>query len=181
MTPKLRASVLETLNILSTVSILALIMMMGRSAQAADIVRLRAGAFPISSLVSVPPGGHLIYVSGVTAEPAAPGVPLGDTKTQTIAALRRIQVALKDNGASLGDIVMLRVFLVGDPALGGRMDFAGMMAGYSQFFGTPDQPNAPARTTVQVAGLAAPGALVEIEAQAAKFEVAKVEAAKLKP
>jgi len=155
--------------------------MIASFAQAADIIRLRAGAFPISSLVSVPPGGHLIYVSGTTAEPAAPGVPLGDTKTQTIAALRRIQVLLKDHGASLGDVVMMRVFLVGDPAMGGRMDFSGMMAGYSQFFGTADQPNAPARTTVQVAGLAAPGALVEIEAQAAKFEVAKAETEKLEP
>jgi len=106
---------------------------------------------------------------------------LGDTKTQTIAALRRIQTLLKDHGASLGDIVMMRVFLVGDPAMAGKMDFAGMMAGYSQFFGTSDQPNAPARTTVQVAGLAAPGALVEIEAQAAKFEIAKIEAVKPKP
>jgi enamine deaminase RidA (YjgF/YER057c/UK114 family) len=44
------------------------------------------------------------------------------------------------------------------------MDFGGMMAGYSQFFGTKDQPNKPARTTVQVilpAG--ASGALVEID------------------
>ena len=114
-----------------------------------------------------------MYVSGTTAEPGAPGATLGDTKTQTIAVLKRIQSLLKDHGASLGDIVMMRVFLVGDPALGGKMDFAGMMAGFSQFFGTPEQPNKPARTTVQVAGLAAPGALVEIEAQVAKLEVVK--------
>ena len=63
---------------------------------------------------------------------------------------------------------MMRVFLVGDPAMAGKMDFAGMMAAYSQFFGTTDQPNKPARTTVQVAGLASPGALVEIEAQAVR-------------
>jgi len=154
-------------------------MMATSAAGAAEIMRLTAGAFPISSLVSVPAGGRLIYVSGTTAEPPAPGAPLGDTKTQTIAALRRIQVLLKDHGASIGDIVMMGVFLVGDPALGGRMDFAGMTAGYSQFFGTPDQPNNPALTTVQVAGLAAPGAMVEIEAQAAKFEVAS--AAAIKP
>jgi enamine deaminase RidA (YjgF/YER057c/UK114 family) len=42
------------------------------------------------------------------------------------------------------------------------MDFAGMMAGYTQFFGTKDQPNKPARTTVQVV-LPAGGALVEID------------------
>jgi enamine deaminase RidA (YjgF/YER057c/UK114 family) len=48
------------------------------------------------------------------------------------------------------------------------MDFAGMMVGYKQFFGTPDQPNKPSRSAVQVAALAAPGALVEIEVIAAK-------------
>lgn len=181
MTPKLRAGLWRPIDILCAAGLLYACMTTLSSAKAGDIVRFKAGAFPISSLVSVPAGGRLIYVSGTTAEPAAPGVPLGDTKAQTIAALRRIQVLLKDHGASIGDIVMMRVFLVGDPAMGGKMDFAGMMAGYSQFFGTSDQPNTPARTTVQVAGLAAPGALVEIEAQAAKFEVATVEAEKLKP
>jgi enamine deaminase RidA (YjgF/YER057c/UK114 family) len=43
------------------------------------------------------------------------------------------------------------------------MDFAGFMKAYTQYFGTPEQPNLPARSAVQVAGLAAPGMLVEIE------------------
>jgi enamine deaminase RidA (YjgF/YER057c/UK114 family) len=42
------------------------------------------------------------------------------------------------------------------------------MKGYLQFFGTEKQPNVPARTTVQVAGLPMPGALVEIEVVAAR-------------
>jgi enamine deaminase RidA (YjgF/YER057c/UK114 family) len=41
-------------------------------------------------------------------------------------------------------------------------------AGYSQFFGTKEQPNKPARSAVQVAALVAPGALLEIEVIAAK-------------
>ena len=49
-----------------------------------------------------------------------------------------------------------------------KLDFAGMNAAYAKFFGTPDQPNKPARTTVQVAALVAAGALVEIEVQAAR-------------
>jgi enamine deaminase RidA (YjgF/YER057c/UK114 family) len=48
------------------------------------------------------------------------------------------------------------------------MDFAGFMSGYTQFFGTKDQPNKPARSAMQVAALAAPGALVEIEVIAVK-------------
>jgi enamine deaminase RidA (YjgF/YER057c/UK114 family) len=42
------------------------------------------------------------------------------------------------------------------------------MAAYTQFFGTKEQPNLPARSTVQVAGLAQAGMLVEIEVQLVK-------------
>jgi enamine deaminase RidA (YjgF/YER057c/UK114 family) len=97
-----------------------------------------------------------------------PGAAKGDTKAQTIDSLTKLLANLQAQGFAPGDVVMMRVFLVGDPALGGKMDFPGMMAGYTQFFGTVDQPNKPARTTVQVAGLAAPGAMVEIEAQAVR-------------
>ncbi len=48
------------------------------------------------------------------------------------------------------------------------MDFAGFMTGYTKYFGTKEQPNKPARTAFQVAGLAAPGVLVEIEAIAVR-------------
>ena len=42
------------------------------------------------------------------------------------------------------------------------------MEAYTQFFGTPGQPNLPSRSAVQVAGLASPGMLVEIEVILAK-------------
>jgi enamine deaminase RidA (YjgF/YER057c/UK114 family) len=44
----------------------------------------------------------------------------------------------------------------------------GMMAGYKMFFGTPEQPNKPARITTQIAALGQPGSMVEIEVQAVK-------------
>jgi enamine deaminase RidA (YjgF/YER057c/UK114 family) len=47
-----------------------------------------------------------------------------------------------------------------------------MNAGFLQFFGSKQQPNKPARSTVQVAALVAPGALVEIEAIAVRKHVA---------
>ncbi len=141
---------------------------MGTQATAAEVTRVSAGSFPISSAVVVPPGAQFAYVSGTTAPAPAAGTPAGDTEAQTVGALGRISDLLKAQGMSLADVVMLRVYLVADPAKGGHMDFSGMMAGYTQFFGTAAQPNKPARTTVQVAGLAGPGALVEIEAQAAK-------------
>jgi enamine deaminase RidA (YjgF/YER057c/UK114 family) len=127
---------------------------------------------PISQAVKVPAGSEMLYVSGITPPqlPAgAPGAPgFGDTKTQTLGVLKRIEAILKAQGYGFGDVVMMRVSLVGDPAKGGKMDFAGMMEAYNQFFGTADQPNKPARITVQVAALAAPGMLSEIEVQAAK-------------
>jgi enamine deaminase RidA (YjgF/YER057c/UK114 family) len=60
------------------------------------------------------------------------------------------------------------VFLVGDPAHGGNMDFAGFMEGYRQFFGTAEQPNLPARSTMRVASLVSPGWLIEIEVAAVR-------------
>jgi len=87
----------------------------------------------------------------------------GDTQTQTVGVLKRIEQALAAQKLTLADVVMMHVFLAGDPAKDGKMDFAGFMAGYSQFFGTKEQPNKPARSAIQVAGLVAPGALIELE------------------
>ena len=63
----------------------------------------------------------------------------------------------------MGDIVMMRVYMAANPAMENKLDFAGMNAAYARYFGTPEQPNKPARSTVQVAALVAAGALVEIE------------------
>ena len=132
---------------------------------APEITRVGPEASPISGVVVVRNvgGADFAYASGVPGPASA-----GDTRAQTVAALTRLLDGLKTQGFGAGDVVMMRVYLVGDPAAGGKMDFAGMMAGFKQFFGTPEQPNKPSRTTVQVAALASPGSLVEIEAQAVK-------------
>lgn len=144
------------------------------AANAQDIVRGGAPASPIASVVTVPAGYDTIYVSGMTPPPLDPkGDPaltatFGDTKTQTLGVLKRIEEALKSQGATMGDVVMMRVLLVGDPAKGGKMDFAGMMESYKTFFGTAEQPNKPSRITSQITSLVQPGMLVEIEVQAAR-------------
>jgi enamine deaminase RidA (YjgF/YER057c/UK114 family) len=87
-----------------------------------------------------------------------------DTTSQTVSLLKDIQKFLESQKLTLGDVVMMHVYLGGDPAKEGKMDYAGMMAGYTQFFGTKDQPNKPARTTVQVILPAAErGGLIEID------------------
>ena len=130
--------------------------------------------FPISSGVVIPPGAEIYYVSGIVpsiidteADPNSREA-YGDTRQQTISVLSTMKQTMEAAGWSLGDIVMMRVYLVGDEATGGRLDFAGFMAGYSEFFATPEQPNKPARAVVQVAELIRPGWRVEIEAQAAR-------------
>ena len=113
--------------------------------------------------------GDTLYVSGQVPDPVkpaaqgSPAVYASDTRTQSENVFRKIEGILKEQGLGMGDVVMMHVYLVGDPATGGKMDFAGMMAAYTQFFGSAAQPNKPARSTVQVASLVAPGALVEIE------------------
>jgi enamine deaminase RidA (YjgF/YER057c/UK114 family) len=52
----------------------------------------------------------------------------------------------------------------------GRMDFGGFMRSYSKYFGTEAQPNKPARSAFQIAGLARPGVYIEIEVVIARPE-----------
>ena len=87
-----------------------------------------------------------------------------DTKSQTVGILEDIQKFLVSQNLTLGDVVMMREYLGSEPGKEGRADVLGARAGYSQFFGTKDQPNKPASTAVQVvlpAGVR--GALIEID------------------
>jgi len=119
--------------------------------------------------------GDTLYLSGQLASPITPAdaakgtaAVYGDTEAQTMSTLTKIQAALKAEGLTMGDVVMMHVYLAGDPAKEGKLDFPGMMAAYTRFFGTKEQPNKPARSAMQVAALAAPWALVEIEVIAVK-------------
>lgn len=128
--------------------------------------------------VTVPAGATTLYLSGQLAariDPTRKIAPadltiadFGDTKTQTISVFTRIKAILAARGFAMRDIIKLTVFVAGDPKLGGRMDFAGMNDAFKMFFGTAENPNTVARSTVQVAALAGPAFLVEIEATAAK-------------
>lgn len=139
-----------------------------------QVKRTSVGDFPISQTVTVPASASLIFVSGTLpdiADPQAPaGTPaaFGNTETQTVSVFNKIRNILRQQDLDLGDIVQLRVFLVGAEETGGKLDFAGLQAGYTQFFGTAKQPNKPARTALQVVALPLPGALVEVEAIAAR-------------
>ena len=149
------------------------------AADAQEIRRVGAAEAPIMSSVEVPPGSRLVYVSGTVPDPVDTNAPAGsvqrygDTAAQTRSILRKIEAQLRQHGLGLGDVVMMRVFLVAPPGQP-RMDFAGMMTAYREYFGTAAQPNSPARSTMQVAGLVDPGWLVEIEVTAAARGEARI-------
>jgi enamine deaminase RidA (YjgF/YER057c/UK114 family) len=113
---------------------------------------------PISAAVWA---GNTLYVSGWLDPDMKTDT---DTKSQTVGILKDIEKLLESQKMTLGDAVMVHVYLGNNPATDGKPDFAGLMAGYTQFFGTKDQPNKAARTTVQVVLPAASrGALVEMD------------------
>jgi enamine deaminase RidA (YjgF/YER057c/UK114 family) len=142
--------------------------------RADNIERRPMADFPIASSVTVPAGRTLVFLSGTVADVADPKATpgtidrLGDTATQAGSVLGKLARELEAAGMSMADVVKMNVFLVGDPRKDGMMDFEGLMKAYLQYFGTEAQKNLPARTTVQVAGLPLPGALVEIELIAAR-------------
>ena len=76
---------------------------------------------------------------------------LGDTETQAASVLGKLETELAASGYTFADVVKMNVFLVGDPARDGRMDFEGLMKAYSRYVGAASQGKLPARTTVQVA------------------------------
>jgi enamine deaminase RidA (YjgF/YER057c/UK114 family) len=122
-----------------------------------------------SAIASAVWAGDTLYVSGQLADPVTPAdtakgtaAVYGDTKAQAMSALTKIQKVLQGEGLDMKDVVKMTVFLAADPSTG-KMDFPGLQASYTQFFGTKEQPNKPARSAVQVAALAAAGALLEIE------------------
>ncbi len=128
----------------------------------------------ILSGVTIPPGAETLMLSGQVAAPIDPARTdsvdaFGDTRTQSISVFNKIKAALAKQGYAMSDVVKLTVFIAGDTKLGGKMDFAGFNDAYRQFFGTAENPNLVARSTVQVVALAGPNYLVEIEATAAKL------------
>ena len=142
------------------------------SAAAQTVTHIQSEGSGIASAVWV---GNMLYVSGQLPTPITPadrekGTPAvyGNTQAQAENTFVKIQNLLKAQGLGLGDVVMMRVYMTADPAMGNKLDFAGMNAAYAKFFGTPEQPNKPARSTVQVAALVAAGALLEVEVQAAR-------------
>jgi enamine deaminase RidA (YjgF/YER057c/UK114 family) len=153
-------------------AILALLMLLGAAANA-DVTRHplpNNSTFPIAQAVEVTADTVLIYHSGTTPGAANADAErgsleyYGDTETQALSVFKRMEASFEKLGVGFGDVIKMTVFLVGDPNMGGKMDFGGFMKAYTKYFGTTEQPNKPARSAFQIAGLAGgPGMLVEVE------------------
>lgn len=136
----------------------------------------RSYASPTAAYASgivIPPGYETIRLPGMVAtvidDTAEPGTiaAYGDTEAQTDTVLNRIEAALATYGLGPADVVAMTIYLAA-PEPGAGMDFAGMMRAYSKHYGSEAQPNRPVRSTVEVAGIVAPGMLVEIEVTAVR-------------
>ena len=133
-------------------------------AGAQEITRYNEGNYFYTS-ITIPPGAETMYLSGSGARPMADGS-WGDMEQQTVNTFTRFKQTLEEQGWSMSDIVQVRAFAVaGEDGL----DFAGFNAGYSQFFGTSDNPNKPVRSFVEIKDLVVEGWLVEIEIRAARM------------
>ena len=102
--------------------------------------------------------GDLVFLSGALGtKPGGGGLADGGIEGQTRQALENVKASASLAGVTMADIAKCTVFLT-DVA-----NFQAMNGVYREFF--PTEP--PARTTVAVAGLVVPGALLEIECIAA--------------
>ena len=109
----------------------------------------------LSSAVKV---GDIVFLSGALGtKPGGGGLADSTIAGQTRQALENIKASAALAGVTMADIAKCTVFLA-DVA-----NFQAMNGVYREFFAT--EP--PARTTVAVAGLVVPGALIEIECMAA--------------
>ena len=125
----------------------------------------------IASGVSVPQDMAYLWTSGtvppqLNREGKTIHERFGDTKTQAVGILERIETDLKAKGLTMEDVVYLRVYLVADPEKEGKVDYDGWFQAYGEFFNTEDNPTKTARSTMAVAGLVNSDWLIEIEAVA---------------
>jgi len=111
-----------------------------------------------SHVADVPPGTRLLFLAGQIGNRADGSLPDG-VEDQAVQALENIRLILAAQGAGPQDIVKLTFYVAAKPA-----SLAKLNAKRAEMFAATAPPPS---TWIQVAGLARPEYLVEIEAVAA--------------
>ncbi|HEX5169483.1 MAG TPA: hypothetical protein VFW11_09930 [Cyclobacteriaceae bacterium] len=70
----------------------------------------------------------------------------GDTKTQALGILGKFKSTLAEEGLSLSNVVLMRVYIAPDTKTG-KIDFQGRLDAYANYFGTKENPAKPTRST----------------------------------
>ena len=107
--------------------------------------------------ILLPAGARTLLIGGQNAVDAnGQIVGKGDLAAQTTRALENLQLCLTAGGATLDQLVQVKLYLQGDVDL--RPGFGAWMAVWG------NRPNPPAVSAIRVLGLAVPDYLIEIEA-----------------
>ncbi|MFI7674846.1 RidA family protein [Actinophytocola sp. NPDC049390] len=110
-----------------------------------------------SHVAVVPPGATTIYVGGQNGVDGTGTVVGDDIAAQTRQVMTNLHVALAAAGASVQDLVMMTILLVDGVDVGAAYPVAAAELAGAR----------PTVVVARVAGLAVPGALVEVSAVAA--------------
>jgi 2-iminobutanoate/2-iminopropanoate deaminase len=118
------------------------------------IINSEKAPTPIGPYNQAVKSGHYLYTSGqIPINPQTGVFVEGGIREQTIQVLGNLKAVVESAGSNLNEVIKTTIFLA-DLA-----DFPTVNSIYAEYFG---EENAPARSTVQVAGLPM-GARIEIE------------------
>jgi len=119
--------------------------------------------FGFSQIVVSPAGGRLVHMSGQVAwDEQRAIVGRGDLRAQVMQSLRNVETGLRLAGATLADVVALRIYI----KYSHMGESGAVREGLQQFFGA----DPPCATWIGVPGLASEEFLVEIEPVAVVHE-----------